>query len=456
VDFALTQDGKVMLYRPGTVPRSASAWVSISSGEFSLEPQATRVIEINLSTPPDAAGGYYAAVVVEQHPERQPEAPTAVIRTYRVACILEFTVIGFQRLRQEARLDDFRVESDPEKGTRSYVLTVANLGNVHLRGKGEIVVETTGGRRLEQFPLEEGRGTVFPGFARDFRSDSETKLPPGEYVAKVTFRYGQEGKVIRSQISFTVGFVRGKEGEKEKEAKLYFVIDPSLIELEAPPGAFRLGNLEVINGPMEAARYSVVIQDVQMKRDGELASVPVGEGNFSCAPWIGISTSQFDLGTNESRKVPFEFRVPRDVSAGHYANIVVEAISYGVVQEKTVQTATVLLTISGPLDKELELSEFRVTEQPEKPQRMVVSVYNRGNIHLWIRGGVTVTDKLGRSVAQPRFEQDKALILPGAVRDLTATLSRKLDPGRYKADINLSYGFTETEIVRETRDFMIE
>ena len=68
-DWRLERDGAVTFGRAGSGPRSASTWIRINPAELDLPPQATVDVRFTVTVPKGApAGGYRAAIVVEQVP----------------------------------------------------------------------------------------------------------------------------------------------------------------------------------------------------------------------------------------------------------------------------------------------------------------------------------------------------------------------------------------------------
>ncbi|GAJ11615.1 unnamed protein product, partial [marine sediment metagenome] len=204
-DFHLKKDGSIEFFRAGTWKRSAAGWIKIDPFELVMKPEETKEVKVKLTIPGDVSGGYYAAIMVELVPEVPPEAVMGVIRTWRMASILELTITGWQTHRAKISISELKVEPSPEDGGLTFTTTIENKGNVHARGEGSLAITTREGRRLAELPLKAGRGTIFPESMRDFKAVLETELPPGEYFADATFRYGN--KRARAKISFPVGTI---------------------------------------------------------------------------------------------------------------------------------------------------------------------------------------------------------------------------------------------------------
>ena len=202
-DFRLTKEGEIEFFESGSIKRSAAPWIKIDPAEFTMKPNERKETNVKLTVPQNVSGGYYAAILVHLIPEVPPEMKIVTIRTWRMASIVELTVTGWKRPRAKIGISELKVEPSSEGKGLTFTTTIENKGNVHARGEGSLTITTREGRRLAEFPLKAGRGTVFPESMRDFKAVLEKELLPGEYFADATFKYGN--RRARAKMSFSVG-----------------------------------------------------------------------------------------------------------------------------------------------------------------------------------------------------------------------------------------------------------
>lgn len=210
LDFHLARDGNIELFEPGSIKRSAAPWITINPTEFAMGPNEVKGIDVELTIPENVSGGHYAAILVHLVPEVPPAERTAVVPTWRMASLIELTVTGWKAPRAKISISELRVEPSSEGKGLAFTTTIENKGDVHVRGEGSLTITTRGGRTLADLPLKAGRGTVFPESMRDFEAVLERELPPGEYFADASFRFGDTK--VRAKIAFSVG--SPAEGEK--------------------------------------------------------------------------------------------------------------------------------------------------------------------------------------------------------------------------------------------------
>ncbi|GAI53854.1 unnamed protein product, partial [marine sediment metagenome] len=115
--------------------RSAADWIEITPSEFVVKPGERKQVKVKLSIPGPASGGYYAAIMVEPVREIPPapsEALMGIVRTWRMASIVELTVTGWQTPRAKISISDLKVEPSPEDEGLTFTTTIENKGNVHV------------------------------------------------------------------------------------------------------------------------------------------------------------------------------------------------------------------------------------------------------------------------------------------------------------------------------------
>jgi hypothetical protein len=138
---------------------------------------------------------------------------------------------------------------------------------------------------------------------------------------------------------------------------------------------------------------------------------------------------------------------PPEAMGGHYAIVFFETTpSY---QESGIAVnfrigATVEAVVPGT-----QRQAMRVTDMAfESPSKVLVSLFNEGNLLIRPKGTLKVFDAAGRKVHQQLFNATGLGILPQMPRTLPQELTAPLGPGRYRVTAEVDYG-ARTLIVGE-------
>ncbi len=184
--------GENRFYPPGTLPRSAAAWLSVSPLRFDLAPNEQKEIRFSMKVPSDISGTYWTAIMVEAAPKRsQPPPPgtTVIVRRRFAVKVLE-TPPGTGTKSGRITLIDVRGLNPPnffvEFENRGTIHTPSVTGRVELRDEKGTLIERLD---IESFP-------TLPGARRLLKLTSARKkgelLPPGKYLVLVILDYGGE------------------------------------------------------------------------------------------------------------------------------------------------------------------------------------------------------------------------------------------------------------------------
>jgi P pilus assembly chaperone PapD len=184
--------GENRFYPPGTLPRSAAPWLSVSPLRFDLEPNKQQEVRFSIKVPSDIAGTYWAAIMVEAAPKQtqpQPPGTTVIVRRRFAVKVLE-TPPGTGTKDGRITLIDVRGLNPP-----NYLVEFENRGTIHApRVTGRIELRDEKGTLLEKLDLESF--PILPGAKRLLKVTSARKkgdlLPPGKYLVVAVLDYGGE------------------------------------------------------------------------------------------------------------------------------------------------------------------------------------------------------------------------------------------------------------------------
>lgn len=200
-DLELTPDGLPVIAPPGSRPQSCAAWLTPDAARFTLEPRATRRVNVTLAVPPAARGGAYGILALRVTPagpaSRDPLSLSVVGNT---GTILMLTIRGPALTR--AALADAHAAVEPDAVTISALLR--NDGNIHLRCAGAAVIFGPDDRVAARLTLDAGTGLVLPGGTRRLSARwTPRSLPPGDYRADISITAPRMA-AIRHTIRFQV------------------------------------------------------------------------------------------------------------------------------------------------------------------------------------------------------------------------------------------------------------
>jgi hypothetical protein len=459
LDFRMSENGQVEYSEAGSTKRSASPWIELESREFQVQAGERREIEMTIRVPSAASGGYYSAVILEALPLEAMRSGKRLLRTLRMVSLVELTVRGRGRVKERADISDMVVDRVPGSGQIRFTVDLMNSGDIHVRGKGQVLVKTLQGSRIGTAELEAGRGTVLPDQVRVFTGTLDRGMSDGNYVAEATLTYGPRGKAT-AKIPFSVsGGKLSAVATLEEDLVVRFLVDPYLVDVSASPGAFRTVPILIENEDDAAIQVTARAKDVSFDLDGVMTVSEPSGGDRTCAAWIEISPSEFMMRPRDRRRVMAKISVPKDAEGGYATQLdFMASVAEGEAKQAKpgIAGTTLLVTTQGDVSKKGEISEVDISQSGRgKPIRFAVSVKNNGNTHLEPTGSVRVYQLVdgspGRVIGEIPFDEIYDVVLPGGTRRLRASLPGDLLSGRLRAEITVGVGGESA--LTETRDF---
>jgi len=205
-----------------------ASWIEIEKGPIKIGHLEQKVVSFSIKVPVSAdAGGHYAAIFFANQPPKA-ETGTAIGITGKLGSLILLRVSG--DIKEEGRLTEFRLKEKKkiyESLPVNFIIGFENLGNVHLKPQGEIVIKNIFGKISDKIAVNRPKigtgGNVLPASVRHFQaswSKSETENSPksffqkikfqkenfalGRYKADLDLRYGVDNKTIQARLVFWV------------------------------------------------------------------------------------------------------------------------------------------------------------------------------------------------------------------------------------------------------------
>ena len=239
-----------------------------------------------------------------------------------------------------------------------------------------------------------------------------------------------------------------------------FSVSPLQFDFKVAPGesqnfSIRLANFQARN----RLHLEIYLVDFLMKANGSVEFLPPGASEWSCTDWIKLSTSKLILRPKEKRVISGRLIVPRGVSGGRYAVIMVHHLPpstrLGHMEAVSTDRFAIFVRttiVPGKIEEKMEIVDFKVLSG--KTPSFVASIKNTGNIHFMPIGKVIIKDKLGRIKDRIPLQASRSIIFPEAIRDFRGTMSRKLPTGKYTAEAR--FHCDKRKLTREKVSFFLE
>ena len=239
-------------------------------------------------------------------------------------------------------------------------------------------------------------------------------------------------------------------------------IEPSILEDKINPGETYTSALRATNLSQDDNEYFFVVRDIDgVSETGTPQFIPGAEqSGFDLASWVIFLDDSVVIPAGETREVPFQVRIPRDVSpGGHYGAIFLslvspEAEAQGVGAAVNYEVGMIMnLQVSGEIVEEAQIRELSTDKKfyNEGDIDFAIRVENLGNTLLRPRGTIEIFDGFGKLVTTLDVNDAGAGILSEADRVFEAEWqSEGFALGKYTARLGLSYGdVVDRTITRE-------
>jgi len=466
MDLVQSEQGSYRVADKGESEFSCADWMKIDDTSFTLGPRESKQVNVTVAAPRNVFGGRYGAVVFEVVPETAPSGERfgSVTYHFRMPAFVEVTIKRFGGLVRKAEISDFSVEPASTgalegrmgKEALRFRASVKNEGNIHVTGRGTLIIKNEEGRTKRRVPLGSGRGIVLPGAALNFQSLLQ-KPPPGEYTARAMINFGGMAPAI-AEVPFTVSRERSSAlGSFKASSYIALDVKPDKLEMNVPARGFRALTFSFNNEERDSVEISAYVTDIEYDEEGMLVTLDSSEIGRSCKEWIALEPAAFTIAPEKRGRAKLTLQAPPQGSGGYYACVVFEALLKGS-KEAAISTPfqiPVIISVPPDLEKDGEVVKVEVAASAGKPATVVAVFENKGNTHVKPRGRIALsllkemesTDDF-IIVSEPKyeeldeipFEEVEQYVLPGSIRMMQAAYPAGLRAGKYLAEITVDYG----------------
>lgn len=195
------EEGEVELTDDANPMYSLAPYFTLSQPTVTVPPKGTSQVSYTLSVPLDAEpGGRYGSVTFNTIASKLPAGQSGAAIRQELAALIFLRING--DANEQLALASFAVDKDfYEYGPISFTARIKNLGNVHSKPTGQIVVKNMLGFKTATIKVDEKN--VIPGAIRRLNTTLNKKYLFGNYTATLTMQNGTL-QTLTAKTSFLV------------------------------------------------------------------------------------------------------------------------------------------------------------------------------------------------------------------------------------------------------------
>ena len=251
-------------------------------------------------------------------------------------------------------------------------------------------------------------------------------------------------------------------------------IAPPVLNLTANPGQTLNTQVSLRDISSSALIVTGEVNDFVASGEDGTPKILLDEGEpnpYSLKDWVAPLPA-LTLQPRQIENLPVTINVPADAAPGGYYGVIrftatpPELEGQGVSLSASLG-ALVLLRVSGDVQESLTIEEFMVSRNgtagslfESTPLQFIERIKNTGSVHLQPAGQVTITDMFGKKVAAVNVNLPPRNVLPQSIRKFeqpldSSVLGNKQLFGRYTADLRVTYGESNQEVLASTTFWVI-
>lgn len=237
-------------------------------------------------------------------------------------------------------------------------------------------------------------------------------------------------------------------------------MDSPKIRLSIKPGESHSGVIQVNNAGSKPVKVTAYLSDWVYKPEGDGNKVfsPPGTTPLTCASWINLSPTEFELYPDEIRSVNYTITVPVEATGGHYAVVFFETdlgeqdIKGMKVKLRGRVGSLVYVESEGNVNRSGVIQKVHVVPpQGGNPLKIEVDFSNEGNVDMTAKGTFHIIDLAGNIFARDKLKE--IYTLPGDKVKAVTSWSGTLDKGEY--DLILTYDLGNNQTIVQEAELVI-
>lgn len=334
-DIMLEENGNLKFPPAASSKWSCTSWVRIEPSLVTLPPQHGTEIACKLLCPRGETGGRYAAIIVEPAQKSPlPQERIAPKIRYRIAVLILLTVHG-GRLEEKALISEINFNPQGEE-EKKITVCVKNEGNIHIIGKGQVVIKDRNGRKWTEVNLEAGRGIILPESERNFKGVLNDLPPPGEYIFEAEIKYRRTDRwkefMVKKQEPHTI---EEASVTSPVEGVVNFSVQPSSLNINLPPNARRFFVFDIISREEVPLEAEAILEEPE-------------DSSQSCDKWIKVNPQKLSIPPNQTGKLRVSLNVPAEAEGKYSAKLVIRTSLQSSQKDKVKGVAEINIVVSVP------------------------------------------------------------------------------------------------------------
>ncbi len=200
------EGGTPIIETPNTEPTyGLASWIKFNLPKIALTSEQEVAFDYTITVPQDAEpGGHYASVLFASEPPK----PDAKVSQVALASMIGSLILGKVNgdINEKAEVREFSTKKlFYLKPSVDFVLRVTNLGNIHIKPMGEIVISNWG-RKVANFDINPKKGNILPNSIRRFDDlkYQGNQWSFGLFKAKLIATYGEKNQPLLGEITFLI------------------------------------------------------------------------------------------------------------------------------------------------------------------------------------------------------------------------------------------------------------
>lgn len=228
---------------------------------------------------------------------------------------------------------------------------------------------------------------------------------------------------------------------------------PPREEITVEPDGSASRVIKVRNESKEPKTVTVEVKDI-IVTDSKgtptiVSSSDESSNRWAASSWIQISPSNVLLKPGETKSLTLTVMPPANaLPGGHYAMVLhtpegISTVSSTGASIKTQVGTLIYITIPGDINQGALIQSFTVPKFSEfGPINFSTTIKNLSDIHIQPVGSITIKNWFGHMTSRLSLQPEDNIvnIFPYTTRDFQNTLNKKWLFGRYKANLQATYG----------------
>jgi hypothetical protein len=279
---------------------------------------------------------------------------------------------------------------------------------------------------------------IIPGSRLKLKGDFARTLLAGNYLVTGTlFVDGKRAKAIEKEVSYA-----GDKTATKNYADAVIQTDPSAVLIETSPGNMKSITVKVTNGSDD--RVQIRAHMLTPKPLGGFVVFGKRGDDLSCAEWIEVTPSEFELPGFRSQNIKIVSKMPEGGMdyRGYYADLNLYA-SYADGTNAGMTSAQVCV-VNRQVTSNPMVSARDVKIENTEPSKYIISArfVNEGDVHVSPKCEAQLVQTNGSPIKTGIMtcEGKSPVMLPLEQRDFSGDLDLTyIEPGYYRVEARLDY-----------------